>query len=290
MDENGGPATLNAIANSRATTGMFGAGYLEMLAREMTFDLRAQPEALGAGQSVPLVSKGVSFGTLSRTRRKLGHLPGRGPGGAEPGDLRPRRAAEPDLRPWHQAGAVISLRQFTNNAFNHHHGIQSDRALRRRHRPRRRRLRRRDDPGRRHGGLGLAGDPGGARAGDPPLPAARGRGAVGERRFEEIGCASCHLPALPLTEWGGSTTSRTRTTRRATADAETPELLKVNLNSGVLPGPRLRDDANGITWVPAYTDMKLHDITSGPDDPNRESLDMHSAPAQPEFFGGTPAS
>ena len=29
------------------------------------------------------------------------------------------------IRPWHQAGNVVSLREFTNNAFNHHHGIQT---------------------------------------------------------------------------------------------------------------------------------------------------------------------
>ena len=28
--------------------------------------------------------------------------------------------------PFHQAGAVVSLRQFTNNAFTHHHGMQSE--------------------------------------------------------------------------------------------------------------------------------------------------------------------
>src|SRR5258707_6242176 len=29
------------------------------------------------------------------------------------------------IRPWHQAGNVVSLREFTNNALNQHHGIQS---------------------------------------------------------------------------------------------------------------------------------------------------------------------
>lgn len=29
------------------------------------------------------------------------------------------------IRPFHQAGRVVSLREFSNNAFNHHHGIQS---------------------------------------------------------------------------------------------------------------------------------------------------------------------
>jgi hypothetical protein len=28
------------------------------------------------------------------------------------------------IRPFHQAGNVVSIRQFSNNAFNHHHGIQ----------------------------------------------------------------------------------------------------------------------------------------------------------------------
>jgi CxxC motif-containing protein (DUF1111 family) len=38
--------------------------------------------------------------------------------------------------------------------------------------------------------------------------------------------------------------------------------------------------------VPAYTDLKLHDITSGPDDPNRESLDMHQPAGSAAFFAG----
>lgn len=30
------------------------------------------------------------------------------------------------LQPWHQGGNVVSLRQFTVNAFNHHHGMQAE--------------------------------------------------------------------------------------------------------------------------------------------------------------------
>ncbi len=30
-------------------------------------------------------------------------------------------------------------------------------------------------------------------------------------------------------------------------------------------------------YVPAFIDLKLHDICSGPDDPNTESLDMQPA-------------
>ena len=39
------------------------------------------------------------------------------------------RSGEPPpsltIRPLHQAGNVVSIRQFSNNAFNHHDGIQS---------------------------------------------------------------------------------------------------------------------------------------------------------------------
>ena len=30
------------------------------------------------------------------------------------------------FRPFHQAGRVVSLREFSNNAFNQHHGIQPE--------------------------------------------------------------------------------------------------------------------------------------------------------------------
>jgi hypothetical protein len=65
----------------------------------------------------------------------------------------------------------------------------------------------------------------------------------------------------------------------------------MNLNRGDLPLPRLSAQ-NGVTRVPAFTDFKLHDITSGPDDPNREPLDMQRARgselhfAAEEFFAG----
>jgi CxxC motif-containing protein (DUF1111 family) len=36
--------------------------------------------------------------------------------------------------------------------------------------------------------------------------------------------------------------------------------------------------------VPAFTDLKLHDITSGPDDPNSEALDQNAPSGSAEFF------
>jgi CxxC motif-containing protein (DUF1111 family) len=38
--------------------------------------------------------------------------------------------------------------------------------------------------------------------------------------------------------------------------------------------PRL-EVTGDLVWVPAYTDFKLHDITSGPEDFNAEPLDMN---------------
>jgi CxxC motif-containing protein (DUF1111 family) len=39
-------------------------------------------------------------------------------------------------------------------------------------------------------------------------------------------------------------------------------------------------------WVPAFTDLKLHDITSGPNDPNAEPLDQNEPAGTEQFFAG----
>ena len=52
-----------------------------------------------------------------------------------------------------------------------------------------------------------------------------------------------------------------------------------------LPAPRLQPK-RGVVWVPAFTDLKLHDITDGPDDPNREPLDMNAPAGRAAFFAG----
>ena len=41
-----------------------------------------------------------------------------------------------------------------------------------------------------------------------------------------------------------------------------------------------------MLYVPAFTDLKLHDICSGPNDPNAEPLDMHAATGSADFFAG----
>jgi len=285
-DESGNLLTLDSIANSRATTGMFGGGYLEMLARQMTAELQTIRNSIGHGQQAPLIAKGVSFGTLSRAIdgtwdvSAAEGLPAPALRTSGPGD-------PPSLvvHPWHQAAAVVSLRQFSNNALNHHHGIQ---------------------PAERFGdGLDPDGDgfvDEATRADVTAMTVFQAVMAVpgrviprareiedavllGEQKFAQVGCNSCHVERLPLTDWGWHFFEPGPYNPPGNLQPHETEVLEVNLNSRVLPQPRLRAE-RGVTWVPAYTDMKLHDITSGPDDPNREVLNMHFAPGSTEFHAG----
>jgi len=110
-----------ALSNERNTLGMFGSGAIEMLAREMSADLiairdQAREKADETGQPVRklLQTKGVSFGAVTV-------LPD---GRVDPSEI---AGVDWDLivKPFHQKGAVVSLREFTNNAMNQHHGMQS---------------------------------------------------------------------------------------------------------------------------------------------------------------------
>jgi hypothetical protein len=66
LDERGIPATLQTVANSRKTVGMFGSGFIEMLARQITADLQSIRDATMPGTSRDLASKGISFGRIAR--------------------------------------------------------------------------------------------------------------------------------------------------------------------------------------------------------------------------------
>ena len=67
------------------------------------------------------------FGRLARTAD--GAWDTSGVTGLPPQALSSTGASNPPsliLQPWHQVGNVVSLRQFTTNAFNHHHGMQAE--------------------------------------------------------------------------------------------------------------------------------------------------------------------
>lgn len=91
-------------SNERNTLGMFGSGPIEMLGREMTTELQDQAAMLGDGTHI-LITKGVEFEVT-----------------IENGVVVASKGMDTDLiiKPFHQAGVVRSIREFTVNAMNHH--------------------------------------------------------------------------------------------------------------------------------------------------------------------------
>jgi hypothetical protein len=107
------PVTLSVSpsrSDNRNTLGMHGSGPIEMLAREMTVDLLAQRAGLPDGVHT-LTTKGIDFEI---------EIVG--------GEVVEAEGIDHDLivKPFHQAGKVISLREFSTNAMNHHHGMQAE--------------------------------------------------------------------------------------------------------------------------------------------------------------------
>jgi len=126
VDEVKRPVFLTTVGNQRATPDLFGAGYLEMIARQMTRDLQSIRDSIQPGRSARLVSKGVSFGTL--TRAKDGRWDARAVEGLpRPSVMVGTAAAKPTLivLPWQRAGNTVSLRDITNTSLNQHLGIQT---------------------------------------------------------------------------------------------------------------------------------------------------------------------
>jgi len=283
-DERGNPVTLQTIANERNTVGMFGAGYIEILARQMTARLQSRRNRLEPGEEIRLRAKHVEFGTLRRDSD--GNWDTSSVEGLPATSLVSSGPADPPsllIRPFHQAGAVVSLREFTNNAFNHHHGMQSVE----RFGP--------ADPDQDGITVELTraditavsifqatlAVPGQLIPSDPEIEDAV---FLGEKLFRRIGCASCHKPSLRINgnEWYSEPNPFNPPGNLLPGQA--PEIA-VDLSDPGLDPPRL-ESAGRFTAVPAYTDMKLHDITTGPDDPNCEPLDMHFPPGSDEFFHG----
>jgi hypothetical protein len=116
-------------------------------------------------------------------------------------------------------------------------------------------------------------------------PAVRAAVVNGERKFQTIGCAYCHISTLPLTHGGWIYSEPNPYNPPGNLQVGDAATLSVDLTDPQLPPPRLKV-VDGVVHVPAYTDFKLHDITSGPGDPNREPLDMNQPAGTPGFFAG----
>lgn len=98
---------------------------------------------------------------------------------------------------------------------------------------------------------------------------------LGEHLFDEIGCASCHVPELPLEDSTYSEPNPFNPPGNLQLDGGDP-VIRVDLTDDQLPSPRLRA-RGGSVMVAAYTDLRLHDIPRGPGDPNCEPLDQNAA-------------
>src|SRR5712692_7445942 len=176
----------------RNTLGMFGSGAIELLGREMTRELRAlksqaisQAGSSGSDVTVQLVTKGVQFGSLTAH-----------PDGSV--DTSAVAGVDPDLiiKPFSRKGAMRSFREFSVKAFSQHHGMQAVE-----------RFGRDTDPD--QDGIVnelFIGDITAASLFQEalPLPVRASSGPncesikLGQRLFGQVGCATCHIPALQL--------------------------------------------------------------------------------------------
>jgi Di-haem oxidoreductase, putative peroxidase len=258
------------FSNERNSLGMNGSGAIEMLAREMTGDLLAIRDAArseaglsGRDVSLPLITKEVKFGQI--TARPDGSL-----------DTSKVEGVDPDLiiKPFHQKGVVNSVRVFTVNAFNHHHGMQAVERFGIGQKDNRGNLITTNDfdqdgvPDEMTAGDITAATifqaamnvPGRVISNDPGRRAAAQRGEAG---FVAIGCSDCHKPAFVLE---GRFFSEPNPFNPAgnLRPLDVGQLVTFDLTSDI-PRPRLERSSTGGAIVRAYTDLKRHVISDDQD-------------------------
>jgi hypothetical protein len=246
------------FSNERNSNTLTGDGLVELLAREMTADLREQRrQVLKAARqtrqdvTVALATKGVGFGKLTAK-----------PDGVV--DVGKLEGIDTDLvvRPFSQKGVFTSLRQFTVNAMNVHHGIQAVERF----------------------GVRWAGTadfdedkkPDEMAEGDisavtlwqatlaPPtvrtdLPAEWKTAAVaGEKAFGDLGCGTCHMSSLPLKSMVFSDPGPydAAGTLRA-ADVKEPIAVDFTTRAWA---KGLKQNDKGEWLVPLFGDLKRHVI------------------------------
>ena len=246
------------LGNSRNTLGMHGAGPIEMLAREMTASLKAQREGLPDGVHT-LAAKSVEFKIEIRG-----------------GELVAAEGVDHDLviRPFHQSGSVVSLREFTVNAMNHHHGMQAEERF--------------DlnalkgfDPDFDNDGVERElsiGDITAVVLWQAQLPTPqqalpkkrvdRMRAEHGEAVFSAIGCAGCHVPSMILDSPMFVEPNPYNPAGTCAGAGEGCPEYSFDMTRDAAP-PRLKEQSTGAVVVRAYTDLKRHNLC---DDPGPDAI------------------
>lgn len=244
------------FSSERHTTPLMGAGLVELLAREMTGDLqglRAQAvrQAWETGKvcEVDLVSKGVRFGTLTAR-----------PDGIVELDRIEGVDADLILRPFSRKGVFTSLRQFSINAMNNHHGMQAVERFGLRWTGSR-------DFG--EGGVAdavTAGDISALTAWQAALPPPtvktdlpedwRIAAQAGAAHFATFGCVSCHVKALPLKSLA-FTDPAPYEMAGTLRHGETAQTIAIDLSLQPFAG-QLQKNASGEWLIPLFSDLKRH--------------------------------
>lgn len=240
--------------NERNTLSILGAGAIEMLAREMSRDLRSiRAEGLrkanqsGKPQTVKLITKGIDFGSIHI--RSDGSIDASGMIGID-NDL--------IVRPFGVKGVAASIREFTLFALNQHHGIQ---AIERFGWERTGLVDHDGDGVEMEFSIGQVS----ALVAFQAALKAPGRNLEnkndpaikkGARLFANIGCANCHRPTLPL-----ETTTFTEPSEFNRPGALTPEDTTATISIEIQPSRgTIKPGAEGGLLVSAYTDLKRHTI------------------------------
>lgn len=239
------------FVNERMTVSIFGSGPIEMLAREMTRELQGTRlvtinHAYLCSCNVPahLTAKGIDFGDI--IAHGDGTMDTTGVKGVS-GDL--------VVRPFHQNGAAVSLRQFTNEGMNQHLGMQSQELF----------------------GIDTDPDGDGVRneltVGDitaialfqaqlatpgrrlPDDPVRRKGAEDGEAFFNKIGCTSCHIPEMKLKSRMFTEANPFNPEWKLLTTVAKP--VGFDMTTTGQP-PRLEPAPEGGAIVRAYTDLKRH--------------------------------
>jgi hypothetical protein len=245
-----------SFSSERHTIAIMGAGLVELLAREMTADLQAiravavkRAWASGADVRADLVSKGVRFGWI------VAH-----PDGIVELDSVDGVDADLIVRPFSRKGVFASLRQFTINALNAHHGMEAVERF-----------------GVRWTGshdFAESGVPDAVTAGDVsamvafqatlPPPTVKtdlpgdwwAAAAEGAKQFDAVGCPSCHVRTLPLKSLvftDPAPYDMAGTLR--TSEVKAP--IRIDLSTFPFAKTLQRND-KGEWLIPLFSDLKRH--------------------------------